>query len=134
MLLLAHCVLLCANRVQEIWVLAETVAILYHIVEDASLAIKLLVPLVCAVVRLSSLQATENILVRVGDSGNLLNSDRTIKRVVSIQAIWIRFLLLLYHFRRYHIFRWLQVNLQHLAKKDPVLVLNLTHAFCNNKV
>jgi len=104
-LLLTHYVLLCADRVQEIWVLAESVAILYHLVKYASLTIELPIPLVCTVMWLGGLEATENILVGVGDPGNLLNSHRPIQWVVRIQSVWIWLKLIFDYFGRDDVFR-----------------------------
>jgi len=75
---------------QKVWVLAETVTVLTDIAENLALIIKLLIPLVCAVMRLGCLQTTQNTFVIVGDSGDFLYSDGTIERIVGIEAARIR--------------------------------------------
>ena len=75
---------------QKVWVLAETVTVLTDIAENLALIIKLLIPLVCAVMRLGCLQTTQNTFVIVGDSGDFLYSDGAIERIVGIEAARIR--------------------------------------------
>ena len=75
---------------QKVWVLAETVTVLTDIAENLALIIKLLIPLVCAVMGLGCLQTTQNTFVIVGDSGDFLYSDGAIERIVGIEAARIR--------------------------------------------
>ena len=122
-----HRILLRADRVQKVRILAETVTILANVAVNLALVLELSVPLVGAVVRLGRLQATQNVFVVIGDSGDFLYSDGAVERVVGIETARIRLRFVLEHVRRGDVFRWLQVDLKHLAKQDPILVLNLTH-------
>ena len=122
-----HLILLRANRVQKVRILAETVTILTNVAVNLALVLELFVPLVGAVVRLGRLQATQNVFVVVGDSGDFLYSDGAVERVVGIETAWVRLRFVCEHVRRGDVLRWLQVDLKHLAKQNPILVLNLTH-------
>lgn len=122
-----HLILLRANRVQKVRILAETVTILTNVVVNLALVLELFVPLVDTVVRFGRLQATQNLFVVVGDSGDFLYSDGAVERVVGIKAAWVRLWFVCERVRRGDVLRWLQVDLKHLAKQNPILVLNLTH-------
>ena len=74
---------------QKVWILAETVTILTNVAVNLALVHEFSVPLVGAIVRLGRLQATQNVFVVVGDSGNFLYSDGAIERVVGIETAWV---------------------------------------------
>ena len=112
---------------QKVRIPAETVTILTNVAVNLALVLELFVPLVGAVVRLGRLQASQNVFVVVGDSGDFLYSDGAVERVVGIETAWVRLWFVFEHVLRGDVLRWLQVDLKHLAKQNPILVLNLTH-------
>ena len=84
-----HSLLLCADRVEEVGVFAETVAILLNVIEDSSLIIKVSIPLVCAVVGFSCLQTAKDVFIIISNSGDLLDSNCAVQRVVGNEAVGV---------------------------------------------
>ena len=119
----------CADRVQEVGVFAKTGAILVDLIRQLPLALELLFPPARVVGRLRSLKSVKNGSIAVSNSGDFFDSHGPIKRVISVQPRRIR-LWLLCGSGRCHSLRLLEVDLEHLSQQDPVLVLNLAHAFC----
>ena len=84
-----HSLLLCADGVKEVGGLAETVAILLNVIEDSPLPIKVFIPLVRAVVGFSRLQTAKDVFIIIGNSGDLLDSNGAVQRVVGVEAIGV---------------------------------------------
>lgn len=125
-------VLLSAHRVQKVRVLAETVTIRLNVANNFPLIFKVSVPSVSAVMRLGRLQAAQDVLVVIGHSGNLFDPHGPVERVVRVEAVGVRLGLFLEGVAADDVLRWFQVDLQHFAQQDSILVLDLTHALCNN--
>ena len=74
---------------QKVGIFAETVTVFAYIVKNAPLAFKIPIPLVRAIVRFSRLQTAQNTFIVIGDSGDFLDSDGAVERVVGIEAVRI---------------------------------------------
>lgn len=85
-------------------------------------------PFACGVCRLRLLQASQKLSIVFGYFSYFANPRSSVQGIVSIEAfrvgVWnfksARLGLLLLRFG---------INLQHFAKQDPILVLDLTHSF-----
>ena len=74
---------------QKVGIFAETVTVFTYIVKNAPLAFKIPIPLVRAIVRFRRLQTAQNTFIVISDSGDFLDSDGAVKRIVGIEAVRI---------------------------------------------
>lgn len=111
---------------QKVGILAETVSIELNLLQVFALHRELPLPVLVAVVGARVLEAPQDVFVVVCYARDLLDTHRSIQRSVRVQSVRVR----IRHLgcRRLHVFRFIEINLEHLAQQNPVLVLNLTHA------
>ena len=113
-----------ADRVQEVGVAGETVAIFVDLLLDLLVLREVCLPLLSVVVALRTLKATQHRAVVVHDARQVLNANLSIQGVILVPGFWVA-LLSCWGLRRV---LTLQVDFEHLSEKDSVFVLNLSHA------
>lgn len=113
-----------ADRVQEVRVAGETVAIFVDLLLDLFVLHEVGLPLFSVVVALRTLEAAQHRAVVVHNASEVLNADLSIQGVVLVPG----FRVALWSGRGLRRVLTFQVDLEHLSEKNSVFVLNLSHA------
>ena len=113
---------------QKVGVLTESIAVFVDVPNELSLALKLIIPLFCAIVRPGPLKAIQDAFVIVRDPCQLLDPDGPVQRVVRVESARVRFRLVSDVHRPHDVLRRFQIDLKHFSQQNPVLILNLAHA------
>ena len=78
-----------AYWVKEVWILAVSITVSCNSIYNFCISLVLIFPCTCTVLRISSLEPTQELSVIISDLGNFLDSVRSVQTVICIESTWI---------------------------------------------
>ena len=127
---LGWCNVMCTDRMKEVWISTEAITVSWNLCCYLRILHMLLIPHIGTVARLGALETAQEASVVISNLSNFFDSVGSVKWVICVKSIRIWFKCV--PCCCWNVSRWLQINLEHLAKQNSILVLNFRHSLYSN--